>query len=128
MEAQMQSSFATKQLKPAVVARLTITRASGRRTIVEVREGSKFASFYHFYHQDGARRSTKKWIRTGSRNEAPNLTALLERMKRFAAESNPVIHSQLRIIKRRSYKKLITARPDELGLAKTQSSPSTHPL
>lgn len=111
----MQSSLSTKP----VVARLTVTRASGRRTIVEIRDGSSFSSFYRFYHQDGARRSTKKWYRTASRREAPNLTAILERMKGFAVESNPVIDSRLRIIKKRTYKKLITARPDELGLTKT---------
>lgn len=115
-------------VKPAVVARLTVTRASGRRVIVEVREGSKFASFYRFYGQDGARRSTKKWIRNGSRSEAPNLTALLERMKKFAMESNPVVHSKLRIIKRRAYRRLISARPDELGLTKTQQLPIYHPV
>jgi hypothetical protein len=128
MEVLMQELLTTKQSKPVVVARLTVIRASGRRTIVEIREGSKFASFYRIYSQDGARRSTKKWIRTGSRSEASNLTALLERMKNFAAESNPVIHSQLRIIKRRAYKKLITARPDELGLTKTQRLPIYAPV
>jgi hypothetical protein len=120
-------ALSDQPVKPAVVARLTITRASGRRIIVEVREGSKFASFYRFYGQDGARRSTKKWIRNGSRSEGPNLTAILERMKGFAAESNPVIHSKLRIIKRRAYRKLITARPDELGLTKMSPCPIFSP-
>ena len=125
--AEITDVISDRPVKPTVVARLTVTRASGRRTIVEVREGCKFASFYHFYLQDGARRSTKKWYRNGSRSEAPNLAAILERMKNFAVESNPVISSKLRIIERRAYERLISASPNELGLTKVSNASTWTP-
>ncbi len=45
---------------------------------------------------------------------------ILKRLEAYQGESNPIITKRLRIIKKRAYKKLISARPDELGMAKTR--------
>lgn len=115
----------------SVVARLTVTRKNGWKTIVTVQADATFHSFFRFYRQWGAKRSTKELIRTANRNEGivfgvfhaqsrkPGMELILERLANYQSESNPIISSQLRIIKKRAYKKLISARPDELGLVKT---------
>lgn len=115
----------------AVIARLTVTRANGWRTIVEVRAGATFHEFYRFYRQFGARRSTKEIIRTASRNEGlflignrsvkPGLELIRQRLESYGAPSNPVVKVQLRIIKKRLYRKLLSMVPDELGMLKLKT-------
>jgi len=114
--------------KPVVVARLTVSRADGKRTIVEVREGASFHKFYTFFVQDGARRSTKTLLRTASRNEylpavnahrhQPGLDVIEKQLRGILAQSNPVVKTTLRIIKKRAYRKLLNASPDALGLTR----------
>jgi hypothetical protein len=118
----MQSSFSTKQ----VVARLTVTRAIGNTTIIEVQADATFNGFYRIYTQIGKRRSTKRLVRTANRNEglrpwyqAYRLTPGLEKLAEFWRNQPGVTTVTVRLIKRRAYDKLITARPDLLGLTKT---------
>ena len=118
--------------KPNVIARLTVARRDGHRTIVEVREGATFSRFYRFFQQQGLRRSTKRFIRSASRNESlpvvnahlykPGLDVIAKKLEMLFQQSNPVTRVTLRIIKKRLYKKLITASPDELGLVKVNGT------
>ena len=115
-----------------LIARLTVTRANGKRTIVEIHAGATFHKFYSFFTQDGRRRSTKKLLRTASRNEylpvinthrhKPGLDVIEKQLRSLFVQSNPVTESKLRIIKKRAYKHLITAAPDALGLSKIQKT------
>ncbi len=128
----MNSSF-TKQLanegKPKVIARMTVTRALGNLTIVEVREDATFSTFYQVFTQTGRRRSTKRLVRTANRNEGlqPHFRAYrmqpgLEKLAEHWQKLPGVTSVKVRIIKKRLYRKLISARPDELGLAKSSVS------
>jgi len=107
--------------KSQVVARLTVIRKNGLRTIVEVQSDASFYSFYHFFRQVGAKRSTKELIRSSNRNEGslqePGLEAIAKKLEMYSSQSNPVVSKKIRIIKKRAYRKLISARADELGLA-----------
>jgi hypothetical protein len=117
--------------KSEVVARLTVTRTDGRKTIVEVSADASFHSFYRYFRQEGNRRRTKQLIRVSNRNEGiplpsaremPGLDLILKRLMKYQGESNPIVSHRLRIIKKRAYRKLLRARPDELGLVKTRSN------
>lgn len=110
-------------VKPVVVARLIVTRALGNRTIIEVHEGATFSAFYRIYTQTGNRRSTKRLVRTASRNEGlqpyfrahlmvPGLKTLAEHWSRQPGVSAV----KVRIIRKRAYRKLLSARPDELNM------------
>ena|GEM_PF-3242168 len=109
-----------------VIARLTLQRQNSRTTIVEIHRDATFSQFYRFYIQDGNRRSTKRLVRTASRNEflpvinthlhQPGLDVIEKRLRSFQSESNPVVSARLRILRKRIYRKLLSARPDELGL------------
>lgn len=111
-----------------VIARLTVTRTNGRKTIVEIHVDARFHNFYRFYQQVGNKRSTKRLTRSASRNEGlniinahlqkPGLDVIEQRLRSFQSQTNPVIRVTLRIIKKQAYRKLINARPDELGLTK----------
>jgi len=115
--------------KSNVVARLTITRTDGKKTIVEVSADASFHKFFRYFRQQGNRRSTKELIRVANRNEGiplpsarerPGLDLILKRLANYQSESNPIVATKLRIIKKRAYRKLLSARPDELGLVKTR--------
>jgi hypothetical protein len=119
-------SASDRPVKPIVVARLTVTRAVGCKTIIEVQADATFHSFYRFHTQQGNRRSTKQLVRTANRNEglrpyfqAYRMTPGLEKLAEFWKQHPGVTAVTVRIIRRRAYRKLITARPDELGLTKT---------
>lgn len=117
--------------KSEVIARLTVTRMDGKKTIVEVSADASFHSFYRYFRQEGNRRRTKQLIRTANRNEGiplpsarelPGLDLILKRLMNYQGESNPIVGHRMRIIKKRAYRKLLSARPDELGLVKTGSN------
>jgi len=113
-----------------VVARLTVTRQNGWKTIVEVQADASFSSFYHYYRQFGLKRSTKALIRTANRNEGlgvmnarmqqPGLDVIAKRLEAYGQESNPVTGRKLRIIKKRIYRKLLSAAPDVIGQVKVK--------
>jgi hypothetical protein len=113
-----------------VLARLTVTRKNGARTIVEVRADATFHKFYRFYRQSGSKRSTKTLIRTASRNEGlnpvnahqqvPGLELIALRLRNIQAESNPVESIRLRYFSKRAYRKLINAAPDQLGMTRVE--------
>ena len=79
--AEINDALEDAPIRPEVVARLTVIRKNGLRTIVEVHADAKFYSFYHFYRQVGSKRSTKELIRSSNRNEGslqqPGLEARL---------------------------------------------------
>ena len=117
----------SKPTKSPIVARLTAIRTVGVKTIIEIHADATFSNFYKWYVQ-GNRRSTKTFIRTANRNESlpyinahlhtPGLEAVksrLESMKQFTSVS-------IRIYRKRDYRKLITAAPDQLGLTKVSST------
>ena len=111
-----------------VIASLTVTRQNGRKTIVEIHRDATFIQFYHFHSQDGLKRSTKRLVRIASRNEflpiinahlhKPGLDVIAKRLESFGAQSNPVINTKIQIIKKRIYRKMLSMRPDELGLTR----------
>jgi hypothetical protein len=123
--------------KPNVIARLTITRANGWKTIVTVEADASFSSFYKYFKQFGLKRSTKEPIRVANRNEGlsyinahlqtPGLDLIEKRLAAYQSQSNPIVSTKLRIIKKRAYKKLLGARPDELGMVKISSVPIPAP-
>lgn len=114
--------------KNSVIARLTVIRENGWRTIVEIHADATFMAFYRYYRQFGNKRSTKEFVRSSSRIEflsvinahlhKPGLDVIEKRLLSFGAESNPVISSKIRIIRKRLYRKMLSARPDELGQTK----------
>lgn len=137
----MQSFFPNKQEKeraarPVVVARLTVQRANGIRLIVEVNTDSTFAAFYRFYTQSGARRSTKRFLHNRSRNSGlstigyyqPGLESVAAQIEKYADPNNPIVKKTIRIIQRKTYRRLIAASPDQLGLTKTRRLPIYGPV
>jgi hypothetical protein len=110
-------------VKPTVVARLMITRSNGWKTIVEVEDGSTFHSFFKYYKQFKNKRSTKELIRIANRNDGgiskPRLENIAEKLSIYQSMSNPVVTVQIRILKKREYRRLIDATPDQLGLTNT---------
>jgi hypothetical protein len=119
-----------------LIAQLTLTRKDGKKTIIEVQQGATFHSFYQVYIQEGRRWSTKRWVRTASRNEGlnpaiahlqqPGLQAVANRIAVFKAVSNPIVSTKVKILKKRIYKRLLTAAPEALGMVKT--SPTRIPI
>ena len=107
------------------IARMTVTRDLGNVTIVEIYDSATFHSFYWYWTQIGRRRSTKRLVRTASRNEGlrpyaaayrmqPGLEVLAENWKK-----QPGVKSvKVRIIRKRVYKRLCTMAPDQLGLTR----------
>jgi len=122
--AEIQIALEDAPVKPVVVARLTVTRAVGSRTIIEVMENATFSNFYRISIQQGNRRSTKRLVRMANRNEGlrsyghdqqPGLETIAARW----SQQPGVASVKIRIIRKRSYKKLISARPDQLGLTRS---------
>jgi hypothetical protein len=107
--------------RPDVIARLTLHRADSTRIIVEVHADATFTSFYHIFAQQGNRRSTKRRVRTAGRNEGMNLEAIAIAWKMRESPNNPVTDINIRLIRRRVYRRLVGARPDELGLTQCRS-------
>jgi hypothetical protein len=110
-----------------VIARLTVVRQNGMRTIVEVHADATFHTFFKFYTQQGSKRSTKQVIRSASRNEGlnpinahlqtPGLELIAIRLLRVQAESNPVISTRIRYFSKRTYRKMIKCAPEVLGMS-----------
>ena len=110
-------------VKPTVIARLTVSRANGRRTIVEIHADASFHSFYHFFVQEGKRRSTRQYLRAANRNEGMflrnyGLGAIEEKLHIYQNKSNPIVDSRLRVFKKRAYRRLLTISPDQIGLGR----------
>jgi hypothetical protein len=107
-----------------VIARLSITRFPEQSNmIIEVHSDSTWEKFYYFYTQTGRKTSTKTLVRTASRNEGLSYASAYRMMPgleilacRWASMPN-VKKVQVRILRKRAYKHLITAQPSELGQA-----------
>jgi hypothetical protein len=129
-----------------VIARLTVNRANGNKLIVEVHSDATFNQFYRYFKQVGNRRSTKEQIRVTSRNDGlkpinahlqtPGLEAISNQIIASSAvfllrsengTINPVVSIKLRILKKRAYRKLITARPDDLGMTRLTTTDMNKP-
>jgi hypothetical protein len=121
--AELSQALEDAPAKPDVIARLTLTRADGIRFMYEMHSTATYASFYHVYTQRGSRRSTKVHVRTAGRVEGQNLEEIVVRWKARESKSNPLTDIKIRIYRRREYRRLISARPDELGLVKCPPSP-----
>ena len=114
----------------SVVARLTITRTDGKKTMVEVHSGASFHSFYQVFIQIGRRWSTKRFIRTASRNEGlshinahlqqPGLEAVAKRIAVFQSTTNPIVSTKIEVIKKKAYRRLLAAAPESLGMTKSR--------
>lgn len=139
--AEIYETLDSAPVKPVVVARLTVVRQNGWRTIVEVHSDASFHSFFHYYRQLGSKRSTKELTRTANRAEhlmtlsaqkrMPGLEGIALRMEATSPlynESNPITSLKLRIIKKRAYQKLLSVSPDQLGLTKTHTLPIYSPV
>lgn len=133
--AELTETLSDQPVKPIVVARLTITRAVGCRTIIEVCEDATFNAFYRIHTQDGNRRSTKRLVRTSNRNEgisswmpAHRMTPGLELLAARWTSHPGVTAVTVRILRKRAYKRLISASPDVLGLTKTAPFILRHPF
>lgn len=121
--AQLLITAEDQPAKAVVVARLTVTRANGWKTIVEVEAGSTFHSFFKYYKQFGNKRSTKEHIRTASRNDGgriqPRLEHVASKLAVYQSMSNPIVRSTIRIFNKAKYHALLNVSPDRLGLTKT---------
>jgi hypothetical protein len=113
-----------------VVARLTVERSVGVKTIIEVHEDATFMTFFHYFTQEGRRRSTKREVRTANRNEglvphwrAAWMTPGLEVLARLFEGMKHITSVKVRVIKKGAYRRLIEASPDVLGLTKVKSQP-----
>jgi hypothetical protein len=133
--AELTEVLSDQPVKPTVIARLTVIRAVGCKTIIEVRDDATFNSFYRFYSQEGNRRSTKRQVRCASRNEgllpyylAYRMTPGLEKLAERWRVHPGVVSVKVRIIRKRAYRKLINAAPHELGLTKMARLPLYGPL
>jgi hypothetical protein len=128
---EVTEALSDQPVKPVVVARLTVQRANGIRLIVEVQSDSTFSTFYKFHTQQGARRSTKRFLHNQSRNmgmrvigyHQPGLESVAAQIQKYADPSNPIVKMSIRILQRKAYRKLIGARPDQLGLTQMSSLP-----
>lgn len=131
---ELTDALRDEPIKPAVVARLTVQRANGVRLIVEVDESSTFNAFYRIYTQIGARRSTKQFLHNQSRGmglspigyHQAGLESVLASIEKYADPANPITKKTIRILKRKLYKRLIQARPDQLGLTQMNRLPIYH--
>jgi len=111
-------------MSPMVLARLTIVREDGSRIIVEVHADATFSAFYRFFTQQGRKRSTRKFLRSASRNEGlqpsnahlqvPGLEMLMYRFVHNKFGS-PVKSTQIRFFSKKAYRKLLHMAPDQLG-------------
>lgn len=128
--------LADRPRKPEVIARLTVYLESGKRMIAEVHATSTFNNFYRIYEQDGARRSTKTLARNANRNEGnpawqpysqwqkPGLELLAQKwQEHYRRFGDPVQRVSVRILKRRAYKHLLAASPDQIGLTQVPYRP-----
>jgi hypothetical protein len=118
--------------KKNLVARLTMTKRSGIQLVVEVHVDAGWSTFYHWYEVDG---KVKRFIRNSDRNngcnpelETPGLEQVAEQVIRnfdkLAAHPvtkhamlwrmHQIVDTQVRIYKKRLYKRLITCSPDQL--------------
>jgi hypothetical protein len=116
-------------MKANVIARLTVTRQNGWKTIVTIEADASFTSFYKYFKQFGLKRSTKELIRVTNRNEGlgyinahlqkPGLDLIEKRLVNYQSTTNPVVATKLRIIRKKAYRCLLAAAPDVLGMTKS---------
>ena len=121
--AELTAALDDAPVKPDVIARLTVTRANNEKVIVEVNENATFSNFYIFFKQTGKRWSTKAHIRTSNRNDAPGLESLAQKLSLCQSPSNPITNTRIKIYRKRAYRRLLSLRPDELGLTQCDRVP-----
>jgi len=111
--------------KTKVIARLTAERETGVNMIIEVHADATFSTFYHYYTQQGRKRSTKQQLRTANRNEglrpwhrAYRLTPGLEAVADHLRTMPQFTGIKVRILRKRAYHQLLNTAPDVLGMTK----------
>jgi len=106
--------------KSKVIARMTVTKADGKKLIVEVHDDATEHAFYRWYSQEGRKR--KVFIRTSHRTDGADRVAqvlrstagldlLSARMKTYMQ----ITDVKIRIILKRAYKRMTTCSADQLG-------------
>ena len=106
--------------KAKVIARMTVTKADGKKLIVEVHDDATEHAFYCWYSQEGRKR--KVFIRTSHRTDGadrvaqvlrstPGLDLLAARMKTYMQ----ITDVKIRILSKRAYKRMTTCSADQFG-------------
>ncbi len=106
--------------KSKVIARMTVTKADGKKLVIEVHDDATEQEFYHWYSQDGRKR--KQFIRMSHRTDGaervaqvlrctPGLDMLATRMKTYMQ----IKDIKIRILLKRAYKRMTTCSADKLG-------------
>ena len=106
--------------KSKVIARMTVTKADGKKLIVEVHDDATEHAFYRWYSQEGRKR--KVFIRTSHRTDGADRVAqvlrstagldlLSARMKTYMQ----ITDVKIRILSKRAYKRMTTCSADQLG-------------
>lgn len=108
-----------------VIARMTVIREVGATMIIEIQDDATFHMFYHIYSQQGKRRSTKRQVRTANRDEglrpyyaAHRLEPGLQVLEANWRKQPGVKSVTVRILRKKMYRQLCNAAPDQLGLTK----------
>jgi hypothetical protein len=121
--AELTEVISDAPVKPVVIARMTIKRAVGDTTIIEVHEDANFSHFYRIYSQCGRRRSTKRLVIHANRNygiqsysAAHRIVPGFERLAEMWSARPHIESVKVRILQRRAYKRMISMSPDQLGL------------
>ena len=118
-------------ISKGLAARAVIETGHGKpKLYIEVREGNKFSNFYHTYSAIGRGRSRNVTPATPRhRGFADSLEDAVENIVRvIQAHAKPnrrevQIHATIRIYRKRLYRKLLSMRPDELGLTRVRPLP-----
>jgi len=117
-----------------LAARAVIETGRGKpKLYIEVREGNRFSNFYYTYTTVG--RGRGRIVTPGiprHRGFADSLEDAVEKIvkvikahtKRNRREVQ--IHTTIRIHRKRLYRKLLSMRPDELGLTRVRPLPDRH--
>lgn len=114
-----------------LAARAVIEKGRDGPTLyIEVREGTKFSNFYYIYTAVGRGRDrivTPAIPRQrGFANSLEDAAAQIVEVMRAQARRNRTaieIHTTIRIYRKGLYRKLLSMRPDELGLTHVRPLP-----
>jgi hypothetical protein len=118
-----------------LAARAVIETGRGKpKLYIEVREGNRFSNFYYTYTATGRGRGRIVTPSTprhrGFANSIEDAVDKIVGVMQAHAKRNKreaQIHTTVRIYRKRLYRKLLSMRPDELGLTHVRPSRLTSP-